>query len=256
MTQVLVTRPLEASQKLADQLDALGLSPIVMPLYTFTARTPPFEMATAWPNLQARKLAVFTSPRAVQFGLPLIPESCINDLEFAVVGPATRAILESAGCTVHLQAPAGFTSEDLLQMPGLALELGDAVIFCAPGGRKALEKGLGELGWNVVKAMVYERVTLLPTPAQIEAISAADELISIWTSVSALEIARQHLPEATWEKLLCTPALVISRRIQHHLQQLGASSVELSDGPGNTDLLHSIQRLVSQKAAFEFNAAL
>jgi len=245
MTQVLVTRPLEASQKLADQLDALGLSPIVMPLYTFTACTPPFEMATAWPNPGVRKLAVFTSPRAVHFGLSQIPEDCLNDLEFAVVGSATRAILESSGHTVHLQAPVGFTSEDLLLMPELALELGDAVIFCAPGGREALEKGLGELGWNVVKAMVYERVTLLPTSVQIEAISAADELISIWTSVSALEIARAHLPEAAWDKLLCKPALVISKRIQHHLQQLGARRVELADGPGNTDLLHSIQRLIS-----------
>ena len=245
MTQVLVTRPLEASQKLADQLDALGLSPIVMPLYTFTARTPPFEMATAWPNPGARKLAVFTSPRAVHFGLSQIPEDCLNDLEFAVVGSATRAILESSGHPVHLQAPLGFTSEDLLLMPELALELGDAVIFCAPGGREALEKGLGELGWNVVKAMVYERVTMPPTPVQIEAISSADELISIWTSVSALEIARAHLPEATWDKILCTPALVISKRIQHHLQQLGARRVELADGPGNIDLLHSIQRLIS-----------
>ena len=245
MTQVLVTRPLEASQKLADQLDALGLSPIVMPLYTFTARTPPFDMATAWPNPGARKLAVFTSPRAVHFGLSQIPEDCLNDLEFAVVGSATGAILESLGHTVQLQAPLGYPSEVLLLLPELALELGDAVIFCAPGGREALEKGLGELGWNVVKAMVYERVTMPPTPVQIEAISSADELISIWTSVSALEIARRHLPEATWDKLLGKPALVISKRIQHHLQQLGATNVELADGPGNTDLLNSIQRLIS-----------
>ncbi len=43
MTHVLVTRPKDASQQLADQLDALGLVPIVMPLYTFSAREPEFD---------------------------------------------------------------------------------------------------------------------------------------------------------------------------------------------------------------------
>jgi uroporphyrinogen-III synthase len=247
MTQVLVTRPYEASQQLAEQLDALGLSPIVMPLYTFAARNPSFEMATAWPTPGARKLAVFTSPRAVRVGLWHNTKDFFNDQEFAVIGPATRAKLESLGNASHLQAPAGFTSEDLLQMPELATLPGDAVIFCAPGGRKALASGLAGMGWNVVKAMVYERVTLLPAREQIEAVSGADDLISIWTSVSALELARELLPGAVWAKILCTPALVISTRIQHHLIQLGARCVELADGPGNTDLLHSILRLVGQK---------
>ena len=246
MTQVLVTRPKEASQQLAEQLDALGLSPIVMPLYTFAARKPSFEMATAWPTPGARKLAVFTSPRAVRFGLSYIPKEFVSDLEFAVIGSATGAKLESLGHASHLQAPAGFTSEDLLKMPELASLPGDAVIFCAPGGRKALASGLAGLGWNVVKAMVYERLTLPPARGQIEAISQADDLISIWTSVSALELAREHLPGSAWAKILCTPALVISTRIQHHLQQQGARRVELADGPGNTDLLHSILRLVGQ----------
>ena len=246
MTQVLVTRPKETSQQLADQLGALGFFPIVMPLYTFAARNPSFEMTTAWPTPGARKLAVFTSPRAVRFGLLHIPEECMSDLEFAVIGSATRARLESSGHASHLQAPEGYTSEDLLQMPELASAPGDAVIFCAPGGRKALASGLVGLGWNVVKAMVYERVTLLPARGQIEAISGADQLISIWTSVSALELAREHLPGGVWAKILCAPALVISTRIQHHLQQQGATRVELADGPGNTDLLHSILRLVGQ----------
>lgn len=247
MTQVLVTRPLEASRQLAEQLAVLGLSTIVMPLYTFVARQPSIEMATAWPDPGARKLAIFTSPRAVQFGLPHIPREQFSGLEFAAIGSATRAVIEASGHRVQLQAPNGFTSEDLLHMPELAIETGDAVIFCAPGGREALARGLVELNWNVVKALVYERVTLRPTAEQIDAISAAEGLVSIWTSVSALEIAHKHLPKAAWDKVLCRPALVISTRIQHHLQSLGASYVELSAGPGNTDLLHSIQGLVRQQ---------
>ena len=240
MTHVLVTRPLEASRQLADQLEALGLFPIVMPLYTFSARKPDLDMHLAWSTSKARKLAVFTSPRAVRFGLAHIPRDVLDDLEFAVVGSATRAKLESSGYQVHLQASSGFTSEDLLQLPQLAVDPGAAVIFCAPGGREALARGLDDLGWSVASAMVYERLPLRPESAQIDTISTARDLLSVWTSVSALKLAEKYLPEAVWMKILNAPALVISSRIQHYLQQLGATRVELADGPGNPELLQSI----------------
>ena len=240
MTHVLVTRPLEASQQLATQLETLGLFPIVMPVYTFAARNPSLDINTAWSEPAARKLAVFTSPRAVKYGLSHIPPGQLKNLEFAVIGSATRVELESHGYPVQLQARTGFTSEDLLQMPELASDPGAAVIFCAPGGREALAKGLGVLGWKVVNAMVYERVALQPDSAQLKALSAAEDLLSVWTSISALKLAKKYLPGDIWAKILQAPALVISVRIQHHLQQLGASCVELADGPGNVELLQSI----------------
>lgn len=240
MTHVLVTRPRPAAQQLADQLEALGLLPIVMPLYTFSGRNSDLDMNLAWSSPTGRKLAVFTSPRAVQFGISHIPPELLRDLEFAVVGSATRAKLESGGYPVHLQARTGFTSEDLLQVPELAVDPGEAVIFCAPGGREALARGLVDLGWNVSSAMVYERLPLPPGLAQIDSIFAAKDLLSVWTSISALKLAEQYLPGAAWKKILNAPALVISARIQHYLQQLGATRVELADGPGNHELLQSI----------------
>jgi len=250
MTHVLITRPYEASQQLADQLDVQGLFPVVMPFYNFKARKPDIDISSAWLASGSRKLAVFTSPRAVHFGLPLIPrQDLIADLEIAVVGSATRACLEAAGYPVHLQAKSGFTSEDLLQIPGLAENAGVAVIFCAPGGRETLAEGLSGLGWNTLKAMVYERVPLQPDSGKVDCLRDSDDLISIWTSISALKLAEEYLPRDLWGKILNSPALVISSRIQHHLSQRGASSVELADGPGNPDLLKSVLRLTKQQTA-------
>ena len=240
MTHVLVTRPLTESQQLADQLDALGFSTIVMPMYTFSDHKPSLVMDSAWSTPIRRKLAVFTSPRAVEYGLPHIPRDRLAELEFAAVGAATRAKLESYGHRVQLQARTGFTSEDLLQIPELAVDPGQAVIFCAPNGREALVKGLDDLGWNTVKAMVYERVDLQPGQDQIKAIANAENLLSVWTSISALKLAEQYLPDEVWNKILKASALVISARIQHHLQHLGATRVELATGPGNSELLQSI----------------
>jgi len=247
MTHVLITRPYDASRQLADRLEVHGLFPVVMPLYTFKARQPDVDIGSAWSASDSRKLAVFTSTRAVQFGLPLISrQDPIDDLEIAVVGSATRASLEAAGYPAHLQAKTGFTSEDLLQIPGLAERAGVAIIFCAPGGRETLLNGLRALGWNTFNAMVYERVPLQPEPAQVDCLRDCDDLISIWTSISALKLAEEYLPRDLWGKILNSPALVISSRIEHHLSQRGASSVELADGPGNPDLLKSVLRLTEQ----------
>ena len=244
--QVLITRPERSAQQLAEQLQTRGLVPIVMPLYTFCALQPSGKVTQAWSETSMRKLVVFTSPRAVHYGLEHIPTEQPGEAEFAAIGDATRTRLEALGHEVQVRAASGYTSEDLLQVSGLASNPGLAVIFCAPGGRATLALGLERLGWTVVKALVYERVALEPSFAKIAAIEAADDLISTWTSISALELAREYLPGPVWDKVLRAPALVISLRIQHHLQQLGASRIMLADGPGNTDLLRSIIRLTGR----------
>lgn len=249
MTHVLVTRPLDASRQLADGLQAHGLVPLVVPFYTFSSREPQGDIRSLFLEGSQRKLAVFTSPRAVQFGLSYLPASDqISGIEIAVVGSATRAAIQGSGYPVHLQAQSGFTSEDLLQIPELAEGPGLAVIFCAPGGRKSIAQGLGKLGWRTVEAMVYERVALQPDSGNVDELRKAEDLISIWTSISAIDIAEKSLPGDVWVKILESSALVISSRIQHHLMQLGASRVELADGPGNPELLGSLLRLTATQA--------
>ena len=250
MTHVLVTRPSDVSRQLAEQLEAHGLVPIAMPFYTFTAREPLAGITSAWSEGNRRKLAVFTSQRAVQFGLPFIPApGQLDGIEIAVVGSATRASLEASAYPVDLQAASGFTSEDLLQIPALAEDPGVAVIFCAPGGRKTIAEGLGDLGWRTLEAMVYERVPLQPDPDNVDILRKCGDLVSVWTSISAIDLAEKFLPGAVWVKILESTALVISSRIQHHLIQKGAGRVELADGPGNPELLGSILRLTGEQIA-------
>lgn len=247
MTHILITRPLTASQQLAGQLDDLGLNPIVMPFYTFTARDPGFDLDTHWSG-ETRQLIVFTSTRAVEYGLPLIASETIEQLEIAVVGAATRRALEKSGYQVNIQANSGYTSEDLLQLPELASEPGEAVICCAPGGRETIAEGLCALGWSVTKAMIYERVSLSPSQAQLDELDSATDLISVWTSVAAIDLAQQSLPAILWRKILTSPMLVISARIQQHFQQLGATRTELTEGPGNPDIFQAIIDLKGEQA--------
>jgi len=248
MTHVLVTRPLDTSRQLAGDLDAHGLTPIVMPLYTFSPIHPLVNLDSVLSQDGIRKLVIFTSPRAVEFGLEAVPpRDQLEGLEIAVIGSSTGAALEARGYPVHIQARTGFTSEDFLQIPGLQENAGDAVIFCAPGGRMTIAEGMDRLGWKVTRAMVYERVPLEPGATQIDELRDCDGLLSIWTSISALKLAEQYLPADVWGKILGSTVLVISTRIQHYLEQMGAGSVELAIGPGNPDLLQSVLQLTGQQ---------
>jgi len=247
VTTVLITRPSAASRRLADQLGQLGTRAIIMPLYTFNPRDPGLDIRKLLAASKNRNLALFTSPRAVQFGLEHIPLDLHEKLEFAAVGSATRKLLEADGHQVEVQARHGFTSEDLLQVPELTANPGTAVIFCAPGGREKLASGLHDLGWAVTMAMVYERQPQRPAQDLVDRLIAAEELLSIWTSVAAFDLAREYLPAVAWRKILHAPALVISARIKHHLQLAGVKQVGVAQGPGNTGLLKSLQVELSEK---------
>lgn len=250
MMTVLITRPLEDSKQLAAQLEQIGIASIIMPLYDFSAYPERIDIAAFFAGSTGRQLAVFTSPRAVQFGLALIPEGLRHEMEYAVVGAATCRLLEQAGLKVDWIPSSGFTSEDLLGVDGINLQAdradgqspghGNAIIFCAPGGRDVLQGGLESLGWVAKKALVYRRQSVVPAEQTTNEILNAESLLSVWTSTSALNAAQQNLPSKTWDRILKAPALVISTRIKHHLHELGASDVSLTDGPGNADLLHSI----------------
>ena len=248
LTHVLITRPLDASLELAAWLEGRSNSPavvpIVMPLYGFSQYRPRPALASLWSIGGVRRLAVFTSTRAVSYGLPLISAEMARGLEFAAVGAATRRRLEEAGQRVQIQAASGYTSEDLLREPALSREPGEAVIFCAPGGRDKLKQGLSALGWRVFQALVYQRQPIDPEPGRVEQIMQSKSLLSVWTSVSALRLAQKGLPADAWQKILAAPALVISTRIQHYLQQHGARCVSLARGPGNEALAASIESLL------------
>lgn len=254
----MLTRPLQESTALAGDLKGVGFDSVVMPLYAFSGFKPAVDVAAILANAEGRRLLVFTSPRAVEFGLDYVPVAQRSGLEFAVVGDATRRKLAAAGLQVSWQPDNGFTSEDLLALPGLALpgqsiagpsgKAGTAIVMCAPDGRGVLKPGLKALGWVAHNAMVYQRQWLIPAQDQVARIMAAESLLSVWTSTSAISGAEKHLPAAAWRKVLKQPALVVSARIKHHLQQQGASEISIASGPGNVDLLQSIRNFVEQQS--------
>jgi len=215
----------------------------VLPAYRFEPEFPGFDFADAW-GAGNRRLAVFSSTRAVEFGLRQLPAGFLDGVQLAAIGPATANALDSAGYAVSVLPAGGFTSEALLNEPQLACDPGDAMIFAAPGGRVKLRQGLEELGWDVRMAYVYRRVELDVPDEQARALAGADGIISAWTSASAVQVLLEKLPEAAWEKICGGRCVATSQRLKARLAAGGARSIHVTDGPGNDAISACILHLI------------
>lgn len=238
-THVLITRPEAESRQLAALLRRTPLTSVVMIPYRFEAVNPGAAVTDPWPG-GCRRLAVFTSTRAVSFGLRQFPEGFLDEVEIAAIGPATAAALERAGQPVSIVPEGSFTSEALLEHPELARDPGRALIFAAPGGRELLQHGLGQLGWQVSVVHVYRRQPLQPGPTQTEALLEADGIISVWTSENAMRALADSLPGEAWQAVCRGAGVVTSERLRQCLQELGLDDVRVSGGPDNESILQSI----------------
>lgn len=245
-SQVFITRPRQEAEDLAALLAPLGLRAIVQPAFEYSALdlgvTDPAGLARLEAAAPGSRV-IFTSPRAVQHGLPQLPRDTLHRLSVAAIGPATAAALAAAGVPAEVAEDAGYTSESLLQT--LAAEVpGQAFIVAAPGGRTALLEGLSAAGWRTAMLMAYHAEPADLDPAMVAALGKAAALLSVWTSGNAMHALAQRLPPAAWFRVCRGEWLVISGRLQRLARAYGPGRIHLADGPGNDALLAAVRRLL------------
>lgn len=248
-SHILITRPREEAQELADQLGSGSGEPIILPAYEFhqtklfTDHIAQLSEAAAGPH---RPLLVFTSTRAVEYGLPQLPPETVSAALVAAIGPATAAALQQAGVNVSLRPAAGFTSEDLLDtLSGNdVLQAGaPAYILAAPGGRTQLQDSLKSSGHRTTMLMVYTRKPAEFPAEALGAIEQAPHLLAVWTSANSMNALSQRLPARCWYRLCRGEWLVISERLVRVARAFSPAKIHLASGPGNTELLNAIQAL-------------
>lgn len=213
-----------------------------MPAQKFRTTETLVEADGAWREAQVR-LAVFTSPRAVSYGLPRLGSDFLDQVLIAAIGPGTRRALETNGFDVDFTPLAGFTSEDLLNIEELHVESGAAIILTAPGGRQLISPGLAAMGWGAREVHVYERVLVAPPASAVQALIDCESVLSTWTSGEALAHLFSSVPAGARDKLRGSAMLVPSERLRQKAIELGAVSVHLAEGADNRALLAGVKRL-------------
>jgi uroporphyrinogen-III synthase len=237
---------------LAALLAPLGVRVVQQPAFDFQE----LDVAAGQPGLLAElesgdvpHLLVFTSTRAVSFGLAQLPPGLTLRCKVAAIGPATSRALEAAGVSVSVRPSSGFTSEALLQTlksdtSGFISPGKSALILTAPGGRRKLEEGLAGLGWTTQMLMVYKRENAAMDKREIENLKEAAGILSVWTSANAMKSLSQRLPPADWFRLCQGEWLVISDRLKRLARAYGPAEIHLSPGPTNSDIFTAIRGLV------------
>lgn len=248
-SHALLTRPRSESLELAARLAPLGIEPIVQPAFHFLAVDAAAEQAADMASLTAAgpgDLLIFTSPRAVEHGLPQLAQDLLTRVRVAAIGPATARALAAAGLRHALQASSGYTSEDLLRTLGEEASYAagaKAFVVAAPGGRTKLAEGLGKLGFDACMLMVY-RAEVEPLDRDALArLGDARAVLSVWTSANAMRSLSQRLPPAAWFRVCQGEWLVISERLARVARAYGPAATHLAGGPGNDALLTSIRNL-------------
>ncbi len=244
---VLVTRPREQAEKLAEKIAELGGRPIVFP----TLEIHSVEPVGGWGHLQNQlniaDVAVFTSANAVRevFAHQIkIPNRC----EVAAIGTSTQQALSESGILCDWVPMRDYRSEGLLELPVFqSVKNKKIIVLAGEGGREFLQDILTERGAHVEKVAVYKRVC--PT-GDISLLKDFFEQhgskIVLSTSVGSLENLL-NLSKG-FGRLFEIPLVVVSKRIAEIAKAKGFCTVLVADNASDEAILQEIARYLSSDA--------
>lgn len=232
---IVVTRPRAQAAGLAAAIEAAGGEALLFPLLDI-APADPQALRAAAARLGDYALAIFISPNAVTYSLPLLlahggwPAS----LTPAAIGPGTVAALAAHGVSGCLAPASRFDSEGLLAEAALAAErVGGRriALFRGNGGRELLADTLRQRGAEVDCITCYRREAPSADPALLHAAWAAGRLSAFTLSSSeALRYLVDRLDAAGRARLVRTPIFVPHPRIAATARACGLSHIILTEG--------------------------
>jgi uroporphyrinogen-III synthase len=159
---IAVTRPRAQAEALAVTIAAQGGTPFLFPLLEIGPASDPAPLMAAAATLETFALAIFVSPNAVRYALPVLraDKPWPAQLQALAVGSGTAGALAEAG-GIPCLAPAEHSgSESLLTLPELAsARIADkrVALFRGNGGRELLAKTLTARKARVTEVPCYQR---------------------------------------------------------------------------------------------------
>lgn len=233
---IVVTRPRAQAGGLAEAIAAAGGTPLIFPLLEIEPVADLAPLVAAGEQLADYALAVFISPNAVDYSLPVLlaGQTWPATLRPAAVGPGTVKALAERGVGNCLVPSERFDSEALLALPELSAErIGGrrVAIFRGDGGRELLADTLRERGATVECIACYRRLPPASDASPLLAAWQAGQLDALTISSSeALRHLHALLDDAGRAQLAATPLFVPHARIADSARALGLHNIVLTAG--------------------------
>jgi len=199
-------------------IKVLALSPWKLVCHADPATRDALDVA-----LQA-DVVIVTSPAAVTAASRLSPLCAQSGQTWAAVGAGTAQRLRRAGVK-GVMTPERMDSEGLLALPVLRALHGQRVgLMSAPGGRGLIVPTLQQRGAHVLRADVYERVAVAPTPAALARLAEPGPLWLALSSQGALAGILDVLLEPARQRLLTARVVAASERLARFAIEMGFSA--------------------------------
>lgn len=239
---VLVTRPADQANELAEAIENVGGEVIRFPVIEITGRDQGV-VADEFAALPDPDIVIFVSQNAARFGGSVCASA---QAEIGAIGPSTKAALEARGTVVGIATAEGFTSEHLLKHPSLSNVAGQNItVVRGERGREVLGDELGQRGATVSYLSAYRR-QIRRAPGDELA-----EIDDIWRrgginyvtvlSVGTLENLLQLLLPTSVDMLRNTPLVAPGARVIQTAMRLvpGLRAIEAS-GPTTSEILDAL----------------
>lgn len=252
LNPVVVTRPLNQADALAQKLQAAGREAILFPLLAIEPLADTAPLRAALDRLDEMALVAFVSPNAIDAAFAMRP-AWPRDIVFAVVGEGSRRALAQHGVTeanahvVSPRDPERTDSETLLEVLDLdALKGRKALIVRGETGRELLADSLRAAGVEVLPVAAYRRSAprLDDSRRALLARLVATPCDWIITSSEALRILLEQAAQVGGDDAVAhlkRQRLVVPHvRIEETARALGFEDISLT-GSGDERLLAALQ---------------
>ena len=163
--RIVVTRPTDRAEQLADLLESLGAEVALLPAIELVPLRTNGLFRRTIQRIDEFDWVFFTSPDGIRWFQRLLAASrkdlrILRGRHIGAIGPKTAASIEQLGIHVDF-IPKTFSQEGMLGgLKGRPLRGKQALILSAKDSRDVLEQGLKAHGMNVVRVPIYR--TLVP----------------------------------------------------------------------------------------------
>ena len=237
---ILITRPARQAAGLAQQIAALGGTPMVFPAIVILPPRDRRALDAAQRHLDEYDYAIFVSANAVEYGVG-DRASWSSRLRVFAPGPGTAAALAAVGIHDVRNPSTSMDSEGLLALAELTDVSGKRVLILrGSGGRELLGSTLTARGASVDYVECYARAKPTASAAGLEealrerridatTLTSSEGLDNLWDVLGADARAR----------FAATPAFVPHPRIAERARAVGIASVIVTD-PADSGLLATL----------------
>ena len=235
---IVVTRPAKQNKAMCFKIEQLGASPISFPCIEII----PQDCAISPSN--PINLAIFISPNAVEYGLPLfqaLDKNLTANCQFVAVGTTTAQALNAQGLENVLSPKNSPDSESLLKLPELVdIENKSVLIIKGTGGRTLIKETLINRGASVHILDAYERA--IPRTVDIHELNSKIDLI-LFTSNESAQNFLALIPDFLQKSLLNCQTIVGHPRIAEKVTSLGFKNLPIiATSPSDRDMLSAVKK--------------